>query len=66
MLENKLEEQSVIETFTPKIIHDGECDHEWEDLGFDPEGKGQVKCRKCPMGRYYDPNKEVFKDGKFQ
>ena len=50
----------------PKIVHDGKCVHEWQDLGFDPEGKGQVGCKKCPCGRYYDPKEYEFVDGEIR
>lgn len=45
---------------TPKVVYDGKCLHEWADLGFDPEGKGQVGCKNCCMGRYYDPKEYEF------
>jgi hypothetical protein len=65
----KQEKETKTENFTdniPKVVFDGGCLHEWENQGLDPEGKGQVGCKKCCMGRYYDPKKEELVDGQFR
>ena len=60
-------EQSKTENYTdstPVVVQDGSCQHYYEKIGVDPEGKGEAKCRDCMMGRYFNLSTEVVKDGR--
>lgn len=36
----------------PKIIFNGDCDHEYVHDYIDSEGKKHYQCVRCPMGRF--------------
>jgi hypothetical protein len=64
--QEKETEQTETESFTdnpPIVVHDGSCKHYWIEIGIDPEGKHEPKCKNCPMGRYFLDDMEIV-DGR--
>lgn len=39
------------EDHTPVKINDPDCQHDWQFLFKDGEGRFNYRCKKCPFGR---------------
>lgn len=44
------EESTQFTSFTPVVIFDGDCDHDYQLFEVDSEGVSNLRCTKCPMG----------------
>ena len=53
----------MILTTRPKVINDPNCKHFYVKQETDAEGKTNAGCKKCPMGRRFDPDKFEVRDG---
>lgn len=49
---------------TPVVVFNGECRHKWYFTTIDSDGHGRARCKKCPMGKIFDPKKVEVKNGK--
>lgn len=45
------EQIETVKKFTPRVVFNGICAHNYEDIGVDPEGYKKLRCSKCPMGK---------------
>ena len=59
-LENQEQLGKILET---KVVFDGECEHNYQEVGLDPEGVMQAECTKCPQGRRYKTDEYECRDG---
>lgn len=58
------EENEGVLIHEPKTVFDGVCEHYFVDEGIDSDGHGNAGCKKCPMGRMYNPKEMELKDGR--
>jgi len=67
--EKRQQDKQETETYTdstPVVVQDGSCEHYYEFIGVDPEGKGEAQCKNCWQGRYFNVETEEVKDGTIQ
>ncbi len=49
---------------TPVVVFDGKCKHLWYMSEIDSEGYGRARCKKCPMGKIFNPKNMEVKSGR--